>query len=74
MDDETQEITRQMLRHALRHIRSGLDLLDRARAPGQIGAHVDLAVHLLERTLSSDLEDLPAQSDAAAVERPAMTD
>lgn len=35
------------LRDALNHLQSALDLLDRAGAPAQIGAHVDLARHEL---------------------------
>ena len=47
MLDDTQDRTRQKLKDALHHLQSALDLLDRAGAPGQIGAHVDLAIHQL---------------------------
>jgi hypothetical protein len=57
MVDDTQERSRQMLRDALDHLQSGLDLLDRAGAPGQIGAHVDLAINQLGNALASDLAD-----------------
>lgn len=39
---------------ALKHLQSALDLLDRAAAPGHIGAQVDHAVHQLEAALSID--------------------
>ena len=32
---------------ALTHLQAAIDLLDRAQAPGQIAAHVDLARHQL---------------------------
>lgn len=35
------------LRDALAHLQAALDLLDRAGAPAQIGAHIDLARHEL---------------------------
>lgn len=38
---------RQMLRDALDLLQIALDLLDRAAAPAQIGAHVDLAANQL---------------------------
>ena len=37
----------ELLVHALTELQTALDLLDRARAPGHIGAHVDLAIHQL---------------------------
>ena len=42
-----QKNRRQMLRDALHHLSLALDLLDRAAAPPQIGAHVDLALNEL---------------------------
>jgi hypothetical protein len=36
---------------ALDHLHAALDALDRADAPGHIGAHVDFAVHELNQAL-----------------------
>lgn len=44
-----------MLETALQHLQSGLDLLDGASAPGHIGAHVDLALHELDRVVSAGM-------------------
>ena len=44
-EDETSR--QQMLRDALDHLQSALNLLDLASAPPHIGAHVDLAAHEL---------------------------
>ena len=43
-----------MLGKALAQLRSAIELLDRASAPGHIAAHIDLAVHQLECALSVD--------------------
>jgi hypothetical protein len=49
--------TRQtMMQSALQHIQSAIELLDQAEAPGQIAAHLDLALHQLADTLGVDLE------------------
>lgn len=40
------------LTSALAHLHEALALLDKAGAPGQIGAHVDLAAHQLQDLLS----------------------
>jgi hypothetical protein len=53
MVHDTQEQAVLSLKDALRHLRAGLDLLDRAGAPGQIGAHVDLAIHKLEGAIAA---------------------
>lgn len=45
--DDLQVHSARMLNDALKHLQSGLDLLDEACAPGHIGAHVDLALHQL---------------------------
>lgn len=51
---EQQSTDRQrMLRDALELLRIALDLLDRAAAPPQIGAHIDLAAHQLAETIDS---------------------
>ena len=42
-----------MLLEARDFLNAALDLLDRAAAPAQIGAHVDLAIHQLECTLET---------------------
>ncbi|HEV2594708.1 MAG TPA: hypothetical protein VGU01_05855 [Sphingomicrobium sp.] len=38
---------------ALSHLESALEILDRAAAPGQIGAHVDLAIHDLSASVDA---------------------
>ena len=49
--------TRQtMMQSALHHLQAAIELLDQAEAPGQIAAHIDLAVHQLADTLGVDLE------------------
>lgn len=40
-----------LLTSALVHLQSAIELLDRAAAPGQIAAHVDLAASQLENLL-----------------------
>ena len=45
-----------MMQSALQHLQAAIELLDQADAPGQIAAHVDLAVHQLADTLGVDLE------------------
>lgn len=54
MDRELQE---ELFTRALDHLRSALQLLDRAGAPDQIAAHVDLS--------ACQLEDLIAVAHAA---------
>jgi len=56
MISDTRDDTRQMLKDALGHFQSGLDLLDHAGAPGQIGAHVDLAINQLESAIAGTVE------------------
>lgn len=57
-----------LMLEALSHLESALELLDRSAAPGQIGAHVDLAIHDLSavvdavpRTASFDHIDWKAE-------------
>ena len=45
-----------MMNAALQHLQKAIELLDQADAPGQIAAHVDLAVHQLADALGVDLE------------------
>jgi hypothetical protein len=42
----------QMLADALDHLQAAIELLDRAEAPGQIAAQIDLAFHQLDRILA----------------------
>lgn len=42
----------QMMSDALDHLQAAIELLDRADAPGQIAAQVDLAFHQLDRLLA----------------------
>ena len=44
---EVETALQQMLLEALDLLNAALDRLDRASAPAQIGAHVDLAIHQL---------------------------
>jgi hypothetical protein len=47
----------QMLRDALNLLQTALGLLDRAGAPAQIGAHVDLAAHQLGEALANQVDE-----------------
>ena len=49
----------EMLKAALGHLRAALDLLDRADAPAQIGAHVDLAVCQLSESTTAPSVSIP---------------
>ena len=42
-----------LLREALTMMLQALDILDREKAPGDIGAHLDLAIQRLRETLAS---------------------
>ena len=42
----------QMMSDALDHLQAAIELLDRAEAPGQIAAQIDLAFHQLDRLLA----------------------
>ena len=55
-----------MLAEAAEHLRSALELLDSAAAPGQIGAHVDLAAHQLQGELAQLSADNSNASPAEA--------
>lgn len=43
-----------LMENALRRMREALDLLDQAQAPGDIGAHLDLAVVRLAQIVEPD--------------------
>jgi hypothetical protein len=45
-----------MLLEALDLLQAALDLLDRAAAPAQIGAHVDLAIHQLGSAVATEVD------------------
>lgn len=49
----TREGVHPLLLEAAVHLRSALERLDAAKAPAQIGAHVDLALHQLEEAVAS---------------------
>ncbi|HJR82851.1 MAG TPA: hypothetical protein VJ775_02885 [Sphingomicrobium sp.] len=53
---DTGESKQELLKKALQHLESGLDFLDDARAPGDIGAHVDLAGHKLKSAIAAAAE------------------
>lgn len=48
MRETTDTMYEDKLDLALKHLSSALELLDDARAPGDIGAHVDLAISRLK--------------------------
>lgn len=43
------------LYEALEHLQAAMDLLDLSGAPGQIAAHVDLAVHQLREVIDRNV-------------------
>ena len=49
----------EMLRAALGHLQAALDLVDHASAPGQIGAHIDLAYNQLADMIAGSANDEP---------------
>jgi hypothetical protein len=51
-----------MLRDALSHFQSGLELLDRASAPAHIGARIDQAIHELKSVAAAN--DVPGPEEA----------
>lgn len=53
-------VRQQALRDALDHLRAALELLDRAGAPPQIGAHVDLGAHHIQSALGDLGEPAPS--------------
>lgn len=50
----------ELLSRALEHLKSAIELLDDARAPGQIAAYVDLAAHQLREAVTGQA---PPRSD-----------
>jgi len=52
-------IRRNALSDAAEHLRAALELLDRAGAPAQIGAYVDLAACELEMELAAESPSRP---------------
>lgn len=63
MNNSSAEIREQMLHDAANHLRSALDLLDRAAAPGHIGAQLDHLLHQLGSVLS-----ITAHADVSRIE------
>lgn len=51
---------------ALQHLGSAIELLDLARAPAQIAAHVDLAVHQLRSAILAVAHRHLGHTDAKA--------
>lgn len=51
MATDTLPIGEEMLRDALGQMQSALDMLDRAKAPAHIGAHLDLAISELQKSI-----------------------
>lgn len=56
MTTQYNAVPQTMMKSALQHLQAAIELLDQAEAPGQIAAHVDLAMHQLASTLEIDLE------------------
>lgn len=54
MAHDLPKVREEALAEALGHLRTALELLDRAEAPGQIGAHVDLAICQLQDEIGVD--------------------
>jgi hypothetical protein len=50
---KTHPSDQQMLAEASHHLRSAIDLLDRAGAAGHIAAHADLALNELDRLIAA---------------------
>lgn len=48
-----------MLRSALGHLQAALELVDQVSAPGQIGAHIDLAYNQLADMIAGSVADEP---------------
>jgi hypothetical protein len=49
----------EMLRSALGHLQAALELVDQVSAPGQIGAHIDLAYNQLADMIAGSVADEP---------------
>jgi hypothetical protein len=47
------DLNGELCRSALKHFQVGLDELDQSGAPGDIGAHIDLAICRLEEVLTT---------------------
>lgn len=63
--EATVKSSHEMLAEAAAHLQSALDLLDRAGAPAQIGAHVDLAAHELHDELRRAMAAAPQSRDCS---------
>lgn len=63
MPDESDIDRQQMMADALARLQSALELLDRACAPAQIGAQVDMAIEQLQDEL---VRPMPDQIDRKA--------
>jgi hypothetical protein len=58
----------QMLSAAEEHLGRAIELLDGARAPAQIAAHVDLALHQLRQAVAEEPNGPPAAQAGARTE------
>lgn len=54
-----------MLVDAFNHLQCAIELLDRAAAPGNIAANLDLALHHLQGELTLEQENEPSPLDAS---------
>jgi hypothetical protein len=59
-------MNQKLCHEALGCLKLGLEQLDQAGAPGDIGAHVDLAICRLEEALSASNECAPPSLKAAS--------
>lgn len=54
MKSEHQPFGEQLYREVLQQLQSAIEVLDRVNAPGQIAAHIDLAMHLLQDMIEGE--------------------
>lgn len=54
---EREAVNQQQWTIALQRLKSAMEVLDRAQAPAQIAAHVDLAIHQLQDAIDTAAGD-----------------
>jgi len=65
MNKEADHVRQQLLSDALHDLRSAIELLDRADAPGNIAGHADLAASQLEKLVPDTERRIVTQADRA---------
>lgn len=73
MTRDDQAVGQTMMTTALAQLQKAIELLDQAEAPGQIAAHVDLAVHQLAEALGIDLSTRQNSRGSSDFETPATS-